>query len=72
MKSLPILALLVAVLSPALWVFNVSLGITILATAGLLAVLVLDYSRKPRALKVATSPMLTRDRARSERLRLAA
>ena len=72
MKTLPDLALCISALSPALWAFNFALGVTILAAAGMLAVLVLDYSRQPRALRVATSPMLTRDRARSERFGLAA
>jgi len=72
MKTLPVLALSIAALSPALWAFNFAVGITILAAAGILAVLALDYSRKPRALTVATSPMLTRERARSERFGLAA
>ena len=72
MKTLPVLALFIAALSPALWVVNFALGITILTAAGILAVLALDYAKKPRALSVATSPMLTRDRARSERFGLAA
>lgn len=72
MKTHPVLALSVATLSPVLWAFDFALGITVLAAAGMLAVFALDYSRKPRALTVATSPMLTRQRARSERFGLAA
>lgn len=71
MKSIPVLSLSIAVLSSALLFVHVALGITVFTTAGFLAILALDYSRRPRALSVATPARLTREQARSERLPLA-
>ncbi len=72
MKTLPLLSLLVAALSSALLAVNFAVGISLFTTAGFLAIIALDYSRRPRMLNVAQTPILTREQARGERLRLAA
>lgn len=72
MKTLSLVTLPVIVLSSAVLVVNFALGISLFTTIGILAIVALDYSRQPRVLSVARTAILTREQARSERLRLAA